>query len=216
MDSLSSTSECRLCRITNNIFENNNIYNKILYESAHFVWLPGLGAFIEGYSLVVSKSHILNSGCLPDCLIDEFEIVLSFAKTRIQEIYGIIPIICEHGSMGKNNYAGSCIDHHHLHIFPVQMFQIPDIIKANLTNHKIIKSLKELKAYQKKQLSYIFIMNSNEHKHVFDAKILPRQYLRQVIAAEYGYINDWDWRVHPFHNKITSFVNKMKPIIEMH
>jgi diadenosine tetraphosphate (Ap4A) HIT family hydrolase len=214
MDLLNSTSECRLCRIINNNFENNNIHNNILYESAHFVWLPGLGAFIEGYSLVVSKSHILNSGSLPDFLLEELEIILSFAKARIQHIYGIIPIICEHGSMGKNNYAGSCIDHHHLHIFPVQMFQIPDIIKANLTNHKIIKSLKELRAYQKKQLSYIFIMDSNEHKHVFDAKILSRQYLRQVVAVESGYINDWDWRARPFHNNIISFVNKMQPIIE--
>jgi ATP adenylyltransferase len=202
-------SECRLCEIINKPEQRREIQDTLLDQTEHFQCLPALGAFIEGYLIIVSKSHFFNTGCLNIKIIRELEDFIIKIKNFLKNIYKITPIIFEHGSMGKRNNAGSSIEHHHIHILPVNLPLVPAILLKKFALHEQLKSMKELVKYNKKQIPYIYFSPSSGEHHVFEVPILPRQYLRQILAVECDVPKDWDWRKKPFIENIHSFITKV-------
>jgi len=82
-------------------------------------------------------------------------------------------------------------------------------LSRNFRKHRPIVSLKELKHFNREKIPYIYYEVSSGIGNVFEVDILPRQYMRQVIAAEFGIRDAWDWRKEPFDENIKLFVTKM-------
>ena len=123
-------------------------YDVMLMETEAFEWLPGLGAFVEGYSLIVSKQHVSNTGCLDDTSIVKLEQFATEVKRILRVIYAVGTIVFEHGSLGVRRKAGSCIEHHHLHILPFNLPKIPSHMHRVMPVSKPIKSFDALREYQ--------------------------------------------------------------------
>jgi diadenosine tetraphosphate (Ap4A) HIT family hydrolase len=207
---MGSIDTCRLCSIFNTPAEKRAVQDTQLDQTEHFEWIPGLGAFVEGYSLIVSKSHVLNTGGFEIHVIKELEAFLKKVRSILTQIYNTIPITVEHGSMGDSKHAGSCIEHHHLHMFPANVLHVPKVLLNNFRNSTLIDSLQSLRSFDHNRVQYIYYSNNPEHHIVFEVSILPRQYIRQVLAAELNCPQDWDWRQYPFIENITSFVTKVQ------
>ncbi|MCK4791763.1 MAG: hypothetical protein KAV87_48975 [Desulfobacteraceae bacterium] len=207
---MSSDNICRLCDIVNTNRERRKLEDTLLGETGNFEWIPGLGAFVEGYSLIVSKKHILNTGAFEISTIKELDVFVKKVRTILSNIYNTNTITIEHGSMGDSNYAGSCIEHQHLHIFPANIKDVPKILLKNFKKHMRIDSFEVLKKFNKEKVPYIYYSNTPSSHDVFEVSILPRQYLRQVIAAELQCADEWDWRQYPFVKNVSAFVKKVE------
>ena len=86
---------------------------------------------------------------------------------------------------------------------------VPRILAENFEDQGPIDSLAALAEFNRRRIPYIYFAPSSGESHVFKVDILPRQYLRQVIAAECGCPENWDWRESPFVEKIESFVSRI-------
>jgi len=203
-------SECRLCQIVKKFEEEREIQDTLIDQTNHFQWLPGLGAFIEGYSLIVSKKHVFNTGCLSVDIIKELELFIIKIKKILKTIYKSSSIVFEHGSIGKDNYAGASIEHHHVHVFPVDIPLVPNILLNNFTRPEKIISINDLKKYNENQIPYIYYSPSSGEHYVFEVPNLEPQYLRRVIAKKCNSTIYWDWRKDPFIENIHSFVKKVR------
>jgi len=204
---------CRLCDIVNTPVQNRKIQDTLLVQTTHFEWVPGLGAFVEGYSLVLSKQHVLNTGAFDLSVIRELTSLITQISKILKQVYHTDVVVCEHGSMGGSAHAGSCVEHHHLHIFPVNLTYIPQILIDNFINHHYVSSLEDLVQMNREKVPYIYYSTGPGNHEVFEAPILPRQYMRQVLAAELNLGNVWDWREHPFEESITAFIGRVKPLL---
>ncbi len=205
-------SECKLCEVVNRREENREIENTFLDQTDHFIWVPGLGSFVEGYSLVISKNHVLNTGCFDTQVIQELDLFIQKIRRKLRNIYKSDSILFEHGSMGRHDYAGSCIEHHHLHILPVDLPSVLEFLSQKFARRHPISSLEDLTHFNQDRIPYIYYASASQAQYVFEVPVLPRQYLRRVIAAERGRPQDWDWREKPFMENIKAFVIKMKKL----
>jgi len=205
----SECNVCRLCQVVNKPEQDREIENTLIDQTAHFQWIPGLGSFVEGYSLIVSKNHVLNTGCFDIDIIDELELFIQKIKKVLRKVYQKGSIVFEHGSMGNRNYAGSCIEHHHIHILPTDLLHIPKVLSDNFVNHGPVDSMKCLIEFNRNHRPYIYYASISGEHNVFEVQVLPRQYLRQVIAAECDRPQDWDWREKAFIENIKTFVTKL-------
>ncbi len=202
--------DCKLCRIVAGEGKGDKVQDCILQESRDFVWVPGLGAFVEGYSLIISKGHILSTGAMAEVRVEDLEQFVGLISGSIEQLYGTDVIVCEHGSMGGTHKAGSCIDHQHLHLFPVNLSKLPLVLEREFEEIAEIGSLKDLMGVHEQKVPYLYIASQELGHHAYAAPILPRQYLRQVMASEIGVPEQWDWREHPFIQNITDFVDKVQ------
>lgn len=211
-DQNSECNVCGLCQVVNKPEQGRKIQDTLLDQTDHFVWVPGLGSFVEGYSLIVSKNHVLNTGCFDIETIDELERLIDRIRKTLRKLYKKGSIVFEHGPMGSRDHAGSCIEHHHIHILPADLSYVPKVLSNNFVNRGPIDSMKGLIKFNQNHIPYIYYSPVSGEHDVFEVQILPRQYLRQVIAAECGHPQDWDWREKPFIENIKAFLIKMKKL----
>ncbi len=206
------SSECRLCEISRNGESNGEEYNTVLDESDRFLWIPGLGSFVEGYSLIISKNHVLNTGCLDTESHDDLELLLHRVISYYGRVFGQDLVIFEHGSMGNGSFAGSCIDHHHLHLVPRDISVLSTLRRDGFEDIKKLEGIRDLRHYCDEKRSYIYFRSAAGEHFSCRADSLPKQYLRQVVAEKCGCPEDWDWQERPFFENISRFVAAIKEV----
>lgn len=210
MEANVDNTDCRLCKVIQTPHHLRAEHDVVLMETDTFEWLPGLGAFVEGYSLIVSKRHVPNTGCLDDRSIAELERFSTEVKRILRAIYAVGIIVFEHGSVGVRRKAGCCIEHHHLHILPFDLPTIPGHMHRVMLASKSVKSFEPLKEYQAAGKPFIYYETPEGSAFVFDAPMdLPSQFMRQVLAVECGYPSDWEWAENPFLERVSAFVEKV-------
>ena len=211
---MNSISTCRLCEIVKTPLQKRKVQDTLLVQTTNFEWIPGLGAFVEGYTLIVSKQHTLNTGALDRPVIQELAAFITQVRAILKKIYCIDTVVCEHGSMGGSLHGGCCVEHQHLQIFPVDIRYIPQSLIRNFKNQREISSIEDLIELNNNRIPYIYYSSGSGKNKVFETPIVTRQYLRQIMAAELKLGHIWDWREYPFEENITTFIKKIKPLIK--
>lgn len=200
---------CRLCEILSEPPGLRQPHDTLLRESTAFEWVPGLGALVEGYSLIVSKKHVFNTAALPRPTILELEAFLSDVVHHLTTIYGTGVVVFEHGSMGPRDCAGGCIVHQHLHLLPTDLPDLPPILETSFQTIHGLTRLTDLRPLHTSQTPYIYYRTSRGLASVYEAPILPRQYLRQVLAALLHEPATWDWHTNPRTDRIDAFLKRL-------
>lgn len=198
-----STKDCAYCvHIHSNHsgrFSINN--NRSVYESENFIVIPTVGEFIKGYLLIIPKEHLMSLAELPIDLRNEFLQVLNDVFYMLRLTYPVDDLLVWENGTGNGGIgkAKDSVVHAHIHIAP-----------SKLTAQKII----ELSGFQLNKISYSDLSlygnhsyllvkgNGNDEWFINDNPELyiPRQYVRQLIAEEYGFNGDtWNWRSNPFY-----------------
>lgn len=182
--------------------------NRIIFESDNFVVVPSLGQIVEGYLLIISKKHYTSIGEIPPGLHDELDTVCQKVRKILFDSYGM-PLFFEHGPSCKRQKGGSCIDHAHLHVVPVQIDILPELSKH--FRYKIIKSFDALKKQFDKGVSYFFYESNLRERYLFEvSEIVPSQYIRQIIASKIGKPERWDWRSCFGINELLKTIERLK------
>jgi hypothetical protein len=76
-----------------------------------------------------------------------------------------------------------------------------------------IGDLTELSKYQQDKASYLLYESITGVKFVFSVdRYLASQFLRRVVCEQMGQPDVWDWRIHPFRDKLERFVSSYRQL----
>lgn len=201
--------DCAYCQYLNGQVNANE---RTIYRSENFFVIPTLGQFITGYLLIIPNEHIMSNGELPIEHLDEFNLVLKDVEYIIKLAYpdakGILVWENGSGSGGKGKAKDSLV-HSHVHVAPSALTSHDIKLMSGFDFDEI--DLHDLQFY--KAHSYLLVKNPDNEKWIInnDPELyIPRQYVRQLIAEEYGIPGDsWNWRTHPFEEKMHQTISEI-------
>ena len=204
-------SDCLFCKL----LKGKPVHEQAsLYESENFLVIPGSGAFLDGYLMILPKSHVMSCSELNFEQKQEMLEVIEDVKFILKGIYGKDILVWENGSglNGKGKPKTSIV-HAHIHACP-SMLNVLET--TNATGIPIFPiTSEELPKY--KENSYLLIMNYDGNWYISaDPKLyIPRQYVRQLIALEHNIVGEfWNWRVYPFWNNVEKTGNDVLSFIK--
>lgn len=206
-------ADCAYCRYLKGVPDNNE---RTVYESENFFVIPTIGQFITGYLLIIPYEHVMSNGQLDITALKEFEIVLEDIEYLLKLTYNAPNVLVWENGSGNSGVgkAKDSVVHSHVHVCP-----------SSLTSESIEKlsgfpfdtiSLEELEKY--KEHSYLLVRTPDYSKWKINNNpqlYIPRQYVRQLVAEEYGLKGDsWNWRTCPFTDKMYQTVEDIKLAIQ--
>jgi ATP adenylyltransferase len=211
-------SDCPFCieidNKENSLFRTivgNKLENRILYEDKYFILLVPLGQFIEGGLLLLSKQHIPSFAHLKSNLYGELEKLINKIKISLKNIFGISPIIFEHGSALNKTKGRCCVDHAHLNIFPVSInihHYMKDRMFFEASN---IRDIAQMKLYPE---GYIFFDSPLTGQLIYDGVNIQSQLIRKFITKELGCEDRWHWANYIGIEEMIKTMQKLSGVIK--
>ena len=161
------------------------IYSRLIFRTSVVDVLAGLGSMIPGYVLLMPRRHVRSIG---ELTVPEIMHVFDVAwrmRDRISEVFGGDVVLVEHGSSGyRRNASGACIDHAHIHLFPLGQgadpgqFMIPD--------SQPINGITELSSIAQLERNYYFCAFNRSAGYVSVEPRLKSQQARRIWAKALG------------------------------
>ena len=184
----------------------HHIFDKIICENENFVVVPARGSLVEGYLLIITRTHFRSMAHLSNALLLELEQLILKVTEIVTKHFGS-PVIFEHGLVCEDVGVGSCIDHAHLHLVPV----VGDILSQLKLVYKLrsIKTLREIAAQVRANESYLYFETQKRDRFVITRSTIPSQYMRRLIATEIGLPDQWDWAVFDFEYNARATLEKL-------
>ena len=191
---------CMLCRI---VAGNPIRPEHILYESDNFFVVPGLGAFFDGYIMLVPKRHVMSFAELNDEEFDEFLVVMNDLRFILESIYHkkVFAFECGSGKGGKGKHETSIV-HAHFHFAVTDMPVLKCIQKSGI--HPGLIDPYDLRQYGLHPYM-LYVDQCDNWYFISDDSVnyFPRQHPRQVLADYMGLKKgEYNWRTHPHEEKM--------------
>lgn len=198
-DSTEVKNNCFLCKVAQGCPEKPE---HILYESKNFFVIPGLGAFFDGYVMIVPKEHVMSFAELSEHKYEEFLQVLNDIRFILESVYNkkIFVFECGSGKNGGGKHATSIV-HAHIHMAPTDMPVLERVQKSGL--YPALIDQRDLRKYG--EYPYMLYIDQEENWYIVSDPdtYFPRQHPRQVLA---DYMNlekgEYNWRTNPLREKM--------------
>lgn len=186
---------CRLCDLSAGNLKYGNI-DKPFMESDDYFAVVSIGAFIEGWTLIVPKKHQLS--CAPEFNKSKFLSFVLQVKKKVESTYGP-SIAFEHGASTEGSLTGCGIDHAHLHIVPFDKSLEKELKSTNIKWTPY--SSKESNGGQIKG-DYLLYVDSIKNDSIGGLIAQPAtpisQYFRKILAQKCGHGGSYDYKKHTF------------------
>jgi inosine/xanthosine triphosphate pyrophosphatase family protein len=166
--------------------------SRLIHATEHFLVFPPLGQFVEGGLLITTREHRFSMAHLPDAYYEALERLMAETAEVLLAHYGCRPLFFEHAPIAPGDKGTCCVDHAHLNIFPVRVDVHSRLIKK--FPHFAIGGMCQLKALANRGQAYLFLQTNVSTRFVYDAGLVPSQYIRRIITAELGMPERWHWR----------------------
>ncbi len=203
-------SDCLFCKL---LAGKPVHYQASLYESENFLVIPGSGAFIDGYLMILPKPHVMSCAELPLNLRLEMLDVIDDVNYILERMYGKHVLIWENGSgMEGKGKPKTSIVHAHIHACPSELNVEGTTTATGIPINPI--NINDLHEY--KSDSYLLIRDYNNQWYIsYDSELyIPRQYVRQLIALEHNIQGElWNWRRFPFWDNVEKTGNDFMDFI---
>lgn len=189
---------CPFCQI-----DNTKIYNQTIEETKNFIIKPALGSIVFGYILVIPKKHVSSILNLDLELKKEYKSILDKYRCIFKKIYGIYPLIFEHGTIDSNESTLQSVIHAHTHIVNYNYKWEKDILKKL----NFIK-INSLDVNLKK--NYIYYLSPKGVEYLTLDFLPQSQLMRKLIASDLNIKEKYDWHKFPFLENTTKTINDLK------
>ena len=192
-------SDCLFCKL----LAGKPVHEQAsLYESENFLVIPGSGAFLDGYMMILPKSHVMSCAELDYKQRMEMLQVIDDVKYILRNIYRKNILVWENGSgLDGRGKPKTSIVHAHIHVCPSTLNVLETTKATGIKIHPI--DFENLPDY--KRNSYLLIMDYDENWYIsYNPNMyIPRQYVRQMIALEHNINSElWNWRRFPFWDNV--------------
>jgi diadenosine tetraphosphate (Ap4A) HIT family hydrolase len=179
--------------------------NLIIAANEYAFAKPALGQFVDGYTLIVSQEHIRSFSEMSDVELGHVEEMKEKIGAVLKHLYQQPVVVFEHGcGQGPDLRGGSGIDHAHLHVLP-----LPASLEYDLQSRFRFTRLAKLADLARRggtARPYIYLETGSGERFTFELDSpIPSQFMRRLICQSLNQPNLWDWRIHPFRERITSF-----------
>lgn len=207
----------RQCAYCQNILSSSGSpfrqpWDMILHETPSYVVVPTLGAFVEGWVLIVSKRHVPAMGALMLDELQELSRLMTEVRATMKSTYGSAAVF-EHGPVCGGTPFGCGVDHAHLHVVPVHTRLVPLIEKqlGQAPQWRSMRGPEDLHEMHSAGVSYLYVVENGQDggwaSGILDA---PSQFMRRVLANQLGIPNLYDYRKYPFRDTVISTVRRLK------
>lgn len=199
-----SSDGCLFCEITKHpgmsTYEHNlkcKTVDMIIYESEHFVVVPGLGPLAPGYLMIMTKDHYLSLAQIPVSWLPEYYTVEEDVADILTKMYHLPVAFYEHGT-GPNGAVGlKTIVHMHIHV----MLDAP--LKEDYKKMFCMEKIRSITSLR--PISY-FTYKLSSHGDLWattDPDVyLQRQVHRQIYAEEHNLaFGQFNWRKVAFEDQ---------------
>lgn len=208
---MSDTKKCLLCQIGNGEKKGEHI----VFASEYFYVVPGKGAFFDGYLMVVPKRHVMSFAQLNDEESEEFYQILNDLRMILKEIYGkpVFAFECGSGEDGGGKHETSIV-HAHFHLAPTEMPVLKSVRESGLNPALIEKE--ELRKYS--HYPYIIYLDQEDNWYIVGSRDIyfPRQHPRQILAEYMGCYDIYNWRTHPFMERMDVIAEEFRQFCKEH
>lgn len=194
--------------ISTEVTPPNGLRSRIIAETKNFVVAPTLGAFVEGYVLIVAKDHYHSVSQMPISRVKELRALINRVKREIRNVYGTASVCFEHGESLCSRRAGGCISHMHVHVVPCDAPMIERIRQLNMNAIEITSILGLPRHYS--QVPYLYFQDVTNKQFVFSGQVYPSQLFRQILASYYNLGKQWDWRQFQFEDNIIKTIERLR------
>lgn len=203
--SCASTKKCLLCRIETGEKSDEHV----LFNSKNFYVVPGKGAFFDGYLMIVPKRHIMSFAQLNASEFNEFVLLLNDLKIILEGIYNqkVFAFECGSGKDGSGKHETSIV-HAHFHLAVTDMPVLKEVQKSGLYPAQINKQ--DLLRYSDHPYMLYIDQEDNWYISGNPETYFPRQHPRQVLAEYMGMYDEYNWRVHPFTERMEVIANEFR------
>jgi inosine/xanthosine triphosphate pyrophosphatase family protein/diadenosine tetraphosphate (Ap4A) HIT family hydrolase len=186
--------------------------NRIVYEDEHFIVMPPLGEFMEGGLLLLTREHILSLAHLTPTQFDHLERLLLAIKQALVKIWGMAPLVFEHGPAPELSKGVCCVDHAHLNIFPAAIDVRPQLSdRMSLP----IGPLSDLSKFRRAEFGYLFVQENDGTRRAYDGRDVPTQLVRRIITSQLGLPERWHWRDYLGQDEMLATYNALKGQIRL-
>ena len=190
------TSDCAYCRY---LRHESNLPERTIYSSEHFFVMTTLGEFTLGYLLIIPYAHVMSNAELDFSTQKELLDVIEDLSYLLDLTYGPSSYLVWENGTGNSGRgkAKDSVVHAHTHLAPSKL-TAEQIEKVSGFYFERI-STEELSKYNLH--SYLLVKDGANSWRISNNPnvYIPRQYIRQLIADEYGLPGEqWNWRKYPF------------------
>lgn len=196
-----SIKSCRFCNIASGQQAYGNA-DRPIKSSENYLAIPSIGAFIEGWVLIIPKKHDLSLS--HHYGLDEF---LKFS-TEVEELvrakYGSC-ILFEHGANKEGSLTGCGVDHAHFHIVPYEASLIDFLYQDGSVWEQLPKS--RVSEYVGKNEYLLYSDSSSKLDGDVLVHILEKpksQFFRKLLAEQKSYLELSDYKTHLHISKSTN------------
>lgn len=200
---LPETIECVFC--PHAIESSTSPFDRVIASGTRGYIIPALGMLVPGYFLSITNRHVVSLSQLEATEIEQF---YSWALKFCSEWSGTFGeyLIVEHGSC-SGSYAGSCIEHAHLHLVPLQR-EIANVLLTDAgLSWRRLSSPSEIA--KERGRGYISLAGGGSLYVARDIRV-PSQWLRRVIARELS-LDVWDWALEEGLDNLLRTLAVMSP-----
>ena len=172
-------------------------YSRLISRTSGVDVLAGLGSLIPGYVLLMPWRHVRSMG---ELTVPEMSHVFHAAwkmAERVVNVFGGSVALVEHGSSGhEHGPSGACIDHAHIHLFPLDTGINPSVFKIPGT--RPVDDLTELNTLARMGKNYYYCASDPGKGYLAIEPKLISQQARRIWASTVGRKDQWDWALFPF------------------
>lgn len=194
--------ECRFCHGLRVEAPPPTWIDEPIYETDSFVVLPSVGALVEGWMLVLPREHFINASCVATSLRNEFAQVVDHTISVVADEFGP-PTVFEHGPSSDGSRLGCGVDHAHVHVVPLP-FNLEDELLVQSGGLEWSSRECHMTELPPQSRDYLALSMGSSRTLLAFPEVAVSQFFRRRIAAALGRPEDYDYRSHPFLEKVAT------------
>ena len=162
----------------------------IIYQDDYVFITPDIAPVLEGHFLIVTKVHWNSFANVDDDTYNSLERAKDYLRHSIFSNEKVM--FFEHGAV-RENTAGACIDHAHMHVIPIPTdIDIDGFISVFISSDKIKANKISIQKCARDNQPYIFYETDRDSSWYYPVDMLPHQFFRMMVSYRFS-ITHYRW-----------------------